>query len=422
MNLTCRTPSEVGPQFERVLGDHTGLVRELQLRRPGRTDPAVFVAQPQESALSSLLENGAQFSLDAAGKGLTREASLRSAIGETLERYCLYWPPRDGLVEGSYQALIDDGESVPAFEYLDVPSQRAVTEFGRDRFRRDTVIQWAQGTDLLTGAPASVPAQQVWLGIDRGEEYPHCFESTSNGCAAARSRRASLVGAISEAVERDAFVRTWYGGTSPDRLRLDSFPTLERLREERLESATLRFQPIALESPVSVQTVGCVASDTRNRTPKFVLGTAAALDLETALRDAMIEAAQGWPYVQALTTGTDERVDPDTVTDFEDNVRYYAKARHFDEVEHLLEGDEVAPSPEGDCESSQVPLVRWLRRLENAGMRPIAFDVTTRDVRRLGVRVTRVRIPDLLSLPLPSLPHTGHPAFPDGHRRMHPLP
>lgn len=419
MNLVSEATGEVGPQLERVLGDHTGLIREIEVLSPGRTGPQLFVSQPRESALSSLFKSGDSLSLDAAGKALTRDGSLEGTIGEFLERYSLYWPRSSEITTGSYEQLLEKGLDVAPFEYVDVLPERAVSTFGRAAFRRDTVLEWCRGTNLLDGSAVYVPAQLIYMGVDRGDEYPHCFEATSNGCAAARTRSEALQASIRELVERDAFVRTWYSGESPPVIDLNPLPDLRRVKEERFDSKYRSFQFIELDTDLPVTAVGCIAHDRRDKTPKFVIGTAAGFDRTDAMFDALVEAGQGWPYVQYLTASSTEAVDPDTVSNFEDNVRYYANKENFAEVEHLLRGDVISPTPD---DRATATLSEWLSVLEDASCSPIGFDLTTRDVHSIGVTVTRVWIPELLSLPLPSLPHTAHPRFPDGHEHLHPLP
>jgi ribosomal protein S12 methylthiotransferase accessory factor len=56
----------------------------------------------------------------------------------------------------------------------------------------------------------------------------------------------------------------------------------------------------------------------------------------------------------------------------------------------------------------------------------VLIDLTTPDIRDLGLRVLRVWSPDLLTLCLPSAPPLAHPRFGDyggvGEEKPHPYP
>ena len=149
---------------------------------------------------------------------------------------------------------------------------------------------WKQSYD---GSSVLMPAQRVYMGADRGGKFPHCFEATSNGCAAARTEETAIKRSINELVERDAFVRMWYSGESRPKISLDNFPHVKELKENRLESEHLSLDLLKMKSGLPVFAVGCVAHDRRERTPKFVIGTAAAPRKEDALIEALIEAVQG---------------------------------------------------------------------------------------------------------------------------------
>jgi len=402
--------------LSRVVSDHTGLIQRLSILRPNRSQPQIFVTEPTECDLSTLLPDSTNDSIEAAGKALTKTESIEGAIGEFLERYCLYWPDQSPRA-CAYNEL-DPANTVPE-RFLDVIPASVAERFNRETFSRDLVLQWSSGRNLLNGTKTYFPTQYVHINADRGEVYPHVFESTTNGCAAAPTMKEALSRSICEFVERDAFIKTWYQSESPKSIDCSNFEDVNRIKNQRFEFPNLSFQHIQLETELPVSAVGCIAYDHRGVTPKFVMGIDAAVDIEEALLESMIEAAQGWPYIQYLTATADDPIEPDRVDNFRDNVQYYANHDRFDEVAHLLNGETITPTSSGRKQES---LSEWLEMAEQFNLTPIAFDLTTPDVRDIGVHVTRVVIPELLSLSLPSIPHAIHPRFPDGHRKMHPLP
>lgn len=416
MNPIISSHRSVPHGLSRVVSDHTGLIQRLSIIRPNRIQPQIFVTEPTECNLSALLPEETNDSIEAAGKSLTKTESIEGAIGEFVERYCLYWSEQTPL-KCTYNEL-DSDKTVPKC-FLDIVPASLAERFNRQTFSENLVLQWSSGINLLSGTKTYFPTQYVRINADRGEEYPHVFESTTNGCAAAPTMKEALSRSICEFVERDAFIKTWYQSGSPKRIDCTSFNRVEKIKNERFESPRLSFQHIRLETEFPVSAVGCIAYDPREVTPKFVMGIDAAADIEQALLESMIEAAQGWPYVEYLTSTVDGPIEPDRVDNFRDNVQYYANHDHFDEVAHLLNGEVVTPT---STDRNKMTLSGWLEMAEQFNLSPIAFNLTTPDVRDIGVHVTRVVIPELLSLSLPSIPHAIHPRFPDGHRKMHPLP
>jgi ribosomal protein S12 methylthiotransferase accessory factor YcaO len=80
--------------------------------------------------------------------------------------------------------------------------------------------------------------------------------------------------------------------------------------------------------------------------------------------------------------------------------------------------------PDREAWSTERSLAHCLDALADAGCTPIAFDLTTRDVRDVGLAVTRVFVPELVPLTLPFALPSNHPAF-DGQEltdQPHPFP
>lgn len=66
-------------------------------------------------------------------------------------------------------------------------------------------------TDLLSGAPVSVPAQDVYLDCAAVLSEPLQEDATSTGCAAGADRDSAVATALWECVERDALALWWHG-------------------------------------------------------------------------------------------------------------------------------------------------------------------------------------------------------------------
>ncbi|XVH32597.1 YcaO-like family protein [Haloferacaceae archaeon DSL9] len=416
----------VPPLLQRALGTRTGLLSGVYLTHPARSDPTIAVSRPDTADLSTLVDADGALELGLSGKGETVQQTLTSSIGETVERYCMCWPPEAAeLVEASYETLAAS-DPVVDWEHLAV--------FG-DTFReahlaslsRGTTLYWAEGTNLSTGEPIYVPAEYVWMRVGSLADVPSHFLGSSSGCAAGPSLPDAVTRAFLELVERDAFMRAWCTQSTPRSISLEAFPSVDALRTERFTERGLTAELFAFESPVDLPTVGAALYDDGREGPSFVMGGGAGLTPTEAMRDALCEVGQGWPYLRSLATRHDlDSADAGSAIDnFDENVLYYSLPDNRDEVAFLLSGDDCeslprAPPVEGDREA----LRSVLDRIRAAGGTPIAFDITTPDVRQLGVSVARVVVPEFVPLSPPAALPIAHPAF-DGESvtdRPHPYP
>lgn len=426
MNLRLETGDDppIAHPINRLLGSKTGIVRTLLHYLPDRSDPAVYYTTAVESDVATLAGIQTAGSLEAGGTALTLSDSRLRTLGEAAERYCLHFPDSSAMVTARYRDLDRSTRPVVGFEYLDVFDPERLEHIGLDRITPNSDLAWQVGTDLLTGDEVLVPAQLVWLTISGS--VSRWYPTTSNGTACAPSLEAALVGAITERIERDAVMRTWYRQLTPTQIRLDPDCSLADLVSSRFETAHRDVHFIEFESPVDVPVIGCVAVDRRDRPPRFTIAGDADLAVDRAMKGALVETAQSWAYLKDLVANErDRHLDPDHIYSLEENLLYYALPEQSEDVAFLLDGERTHPPPLTDVpEDPSSVLGRLLEVLDRAELTPIAIDVTTRDISEVGLHVVRVVIPELLDLALPSLPPVSHPAL-VGHRlttKPHPYP
>ena len=426
MNLRTETGGHppIPHPVNRLLGSKTGIVKTLLHYLPDRSDPAVFYSTAVEADLTEVAGIQEAGSLDAGGTALTLRDSRLRTLGEAAERYCLHFPDPDGLVMARHRDLARSSRSVVGFEYLDVFDHEELTTVGLDPVTPDSNVEWQVGVDLLTGKEVLLPAQQVWLTTpDHGTRW---YPTTSNGTACAPSLEEALIGAITERIERDAVMRTWYRQLTPGGIRVGADDPLAKLVSSRFETAHRRIHFIEFETPVDLPVIGCVAVDRRDRPPRFTIAGDADLVADRAMQGALVESAQSWAYLKDLVANhRDRSIDPDRIYSLEDNLLYYALPEQAEDVAFLLDGNETdRPTQENPTESPAETLAQLVEAVDQAGLTPIAVDVTTRDIKEVGLFVVRVVIPELLDLALPSLPPVAHPAL-AGHRlttKPHPYP
>lgn len=428
--MRVESPDDViDPKYKRAIGGKTGLVSSFFLSLPNRQDPETYLSIPDTANLEQLVNSRHQLQLGLSGKGSDLNNTIMSALGETVERYCLCWPDdREDMVKASYEEIQSYGEVVD-WEYLNVFGED-YRESHLDPVTRDTEVYWTAGTNLLTGEDVYVPAEYVWMRVQSLDRVPEHFLGTSSGCAAGGTLRSALLGSIYEAIERDAFMRTWCRQETPDRFRLDDHPEVQAVKEDLMENDHLKVDLFEFDSDVDIPSVGVGFTNLRDERPKFIMGGSTTLDPTSAMIEAMNEAAQGWPYTNYMSVEYDmDEIDARDATDnFDVNILYYGMPENYDEVEFLVEGDKKSVDDQGYPDASdwseQEELDYCLDQLEDAGCTPIAFDLTTPDARDLGFNATRVFIPEFVFLSPPAALPREHPEF-DGEEitdKPHPYP
>lgn len=407
----------ISPINRRLLGGKTGLLARIDVTPPERGEPQAYTAQATMPDFGQVFEAFDELSIEAGGKGESERALFMSLLGELVERYAVSLPDRERVRTDSYAAL-DEAERVPAFDDMTFYAQDRADNTAPPRVERvseTTPVAWCDATNLVTGDRWYVPANFVWLRTISDDTGSIRFSLTSNGAAAHGTTEAALLAGLYECIERDAFVRTWYARESPPRVDLTAVPALDRLVTERFPATHLRCDLLQLTSPTGVPVYAATLTNERDEYPKFLIGAEANVDPRAAMRGAVLEALQGWPYLAYLKNKPPENdadLSLDTeIRNLEDNVKLYGDPAQFDGVAFLLEGDHTVPDTRAPSYDSEFEAV--LDRLEAAGHTPLGVDVTTPDVADAGFRVVRAYVPELVPLTSPAFPPAGHPALQD---------
>lgn len=284
-----------------------GPVLSVELMRGGpRTVPAVVgrVGLPElEPTLQFLtghtgLEVGGD-TLRAGGKGLTDNAAMASALGETVERLfgaLHYFDTAPDMRSGSSSELEDAGEDVlgPSALSLFSEEQHRADDLPFERFERTTHIRWVRGQRLRSGCPVWVPAQLVSLTYFPIEGEPLLGLASSAGTAAASTFENAVDSALLELVERDALNLSWFCQFPPARIeptsvadpRLDDvFALMSRRADLDIELFHHRWD---IPDLYVISATRCLDQDER----AFSVGTAAATTPQAAALKAVCELAE----------------------------------------------------------------------------------------------------------------------------------
>ncbi len=317
---------------------------------------------------------------NAAGVAEDWNPAMMKAVGEALERYCA----------GVYREA-DFHRAPPA----DV--ERAVSP--TDLVRPDSVPEidpgaerrWVEGEELSTGESVYLPAAAVQFPQPGDRLVP----AITTGLGLGSSTVDALLAGLTEVVERDAAMLSWYSTYEPLELVVDDegFEALAR----RARGEGLSVTPLLLTQDVDVPVVSCAVSR-EGEWPRFAIGSAAALDANAAARGAIEEAIQNWMELRSMgREGSDAASGAiGEYADFPDRIQ------EFVSVEGRVPADSVSPAPVPDGEEALEAVVS---RVKESGLTPHAARITTPDIADLGFEAVRVVVPGAQPL------FTGEPFF-----------
>ncbi|MFD1515194.1 YcaO-like family protein [Halomarina rubra] len=323
-----------------------------------------------------------QAARQAAGVSPDWNAAYMKAVGEGFERYAAGVFRESEFVRGRAGDVPD---AVPLSAFV-LPDDAAP----------DGPLSWVPGEDLHTGASVHLPAPRVQFPLSGGGP------TITTGLGLGNSGVEALVAGLTEVIERDAAMLSWYSTFDPLGLAVEETATdtsFETMRK-RAHSEGLSVTTTLLTQNVDVPVVACAvhregpesadsgvrrASSGGGEWPQFALGTAAALDPVAAAESACAEALQNWSEL--------DRMGRSRATDAGGRIGHFASlpdaARAFTDPETTIPITSVASDvPDADTE-----LETLLTALDKVGLDAYAARLTTRDLDVLGFEAVRVLVP-----------------------------
>ncbi|EMA51926.1 YcaO-like family protein [Halococcus thailandensis] len=303
---------------------------------------------------------------EAAGVAADWDRAFMKALGEALERYSagVY---RTGAFEHGASAEIE-GAVPPSLFVLPESTETDAT----------ASIPWIPGENLATGDSVRLPAEFVQFPPPEHRHGP----SITTGLGLGNSGTEALLSGLTEVVERDAAMLSWYSTYEPLGLAVDDegFETLAR----RARSEGLTVTPVLLTQDVDVPVVAVAVE--RDEWPRFAVGSAAGFDPDEAARSALAEALQSWMELRAMG--------PEEAAEAEGEIGQYADtpgpAADFFAVESRVPAASVGPET---VPTGRDALDTLIDRVIEVDLDVYGVRLTPRDVESVGFEAVRVLVP-----------------------------
>lgn len=388
--------------LRRAVSPYTGIVRSLDECLPSSSDPPHFRAACEVGRGHGLLDASLEHLSGIGGAGLTRSEAAAAAVGEALERYSASFVPHHRLVLATAREL---GDAAVAPERFALFSARQHTGAGFPfvPFTAETRVPWIEGWSLPDGRPAWLPAELVFLADSVPAGGGRIGHATSSGMACAPRSEEALARGLCEVLERDAFMIVWANRLSLPRLDWTADQRISALDRTLFAPVGLHYRAIDLSGLHRLPSVLGVVRAPTGCAGALGVGAGTAATVERAWWKALAEAFAARAAAAKLALLDDREPVPGgrDVMSFEDHIRYYADGARAAGAAFLDASSDSIPAatvPQLTGETPAQQVVELCDRVAAAGSSAYAVDVTSPDVRELGLTVVKVLAPELCPL------------------------
>ena len=377
----------------KIIDSKTGIVRALveQTRRNDERKLFSYAAWMCNTSLFSDL-NVQRFT---GGVSVNRDRAMIKALGEAIERYCLFVYRLKELPVFSYRELGDrvlNPQQVASFS----PKQLAQERYKRFRFNAKTKFRWVKGYSLTQHKPIYIPAQLIYFYDIRTE--PIIRFPDSNGTASWNSLAGAILHGIYEVVERDANMINYLNKLPRDRVEVENSSNKNLVK---LCTAHDRYgfelYVYDITTDLPIPSMLSIVIDRSGVGPAVVVGTSSNLDPEEATISS-IEGAKAGPEMrdEALKNPNfDVRKirNPNLARGL-----FWWEREKIAHLDFLLKNGKrkkIQALNNTSSYNAVTDLKVVLRIFEEKRMEVIFVDVTTPEINELGFKVVKVIIPEL---------------------------
>jgi len=231
----------------------------------------VFIAQRVDSEMGGTYIHN--------GKGFSPVESTVSAMMESIERYSSEYD--QGLVKTSLISKLDSNYIDP--NALILPNGMLFNEL--------MPLGWCKGTDIATMADVYIAANAVFHPFPQGLGW--LFRSNTNGLASGNCIEESILHALCEVIERDAWSLAEISKKVPNDLVIDTDDKHVNWLLDKFNDAGIDIYVKDITSDLGIPTFFAASDDVRDKDPTLLnMGVGTHMSPKVALLRALTEVAQ----------------------------------------------------------------------------------------------------------------------------------
>lgn len=388
------------PDLADLVSPNVGLIRR-ESKYMGRLSLPMAITQ---------MAAGSATTFSCGGRSTNMPAALRAARCEAIERFQVnFLNPEETLVYGPYEMFQDiaiDPETLCFSSIRPSPSAQSV------RYDKNLSMYWAPAWNPLAKKACLAPAQEIWFNTRSLPDENLCLMSSTNACAVGSSLEEASLFAMLEAIERDAFLTTWYLRRPcvqlvPASIRLESF----QLLWHRMQNVHPNYSILLLDvtTDVALPVVLCAAVKQSGRGSQVVFSSACRLHTDEAAFAAMKDLS-GFLDPDSPNANDETRArklldHPEDVSTPEDHAAFYSLPEMFGRLQFLgfdarpqrtaQEADQSAWIPRQNRYNLKLVVEEIVDRLSSLGITVFLKDLTHREFRRRHLHCVRAIVPGL---------------------------
>lgn len=338
----------------------------------------------------------------AGGVAIDRDRALAKAIGESIERYCSAIYATESLFYGSYLDFSDALHPNGLKLYLN--NQFEQEDFTLVPFTESSIIYWSSAIRLSTQKYIKIPSSLVYCPylVDKEKGELRHFETISTGLASHITFERAAINGILEVVERDAFMCFWMMQLNLPKVNLSSLNPRHLLAIEKHRKAGYSIDIRVLTSDAGIPTIILIMQGHTSSTVPLVLASATCLDPS----DAILKGLEELSLMERFTHGRKAKLDPSQPVIEKEVISLFSHVDFWLNPNRELPTFLTEKTEAMDlCELSNIQsldpnndLANLVKKIESTDHEIYISDVTTEDIRPLGMTVVRAVISGYLPL------------------------
>jgi ribosomal protein S12 methylthiotransferase accessory factor len=404
-----------------LLDPKVGIITGLS-EHPLETDSPRFFRYNGSAANTEAFGEYKNFAIGG-GAATTRELALAKTVGECVERYCA------AIYDKSFFPLVSYKEATfpcvhPKSFALYSKAQYDHHEFDFDEFNEDSPIRWVEALNLSTQELIGVPASMVYVPYffyENGDETP-IVQPISTGLSCHCSYEEAVVGGICEVIERDNFMITWQAKLSRTKIRQETLSDENKDLIQRFVEVGYEVHLMDISNETKVTGILAVARGTKTNFIPLVVAASVALSPEEAVRKALEELAHTERYAYQIKSELprlEAHEEFDNVLGQVHHVNFWVNPEVSKHASFLYSSEEFMDFNELSDFSRETPLEEMkniVSIIHSSGFEVLVTEITSSDVKSLGMNVVRTMIPGYHPL------FMGYHKRPLGSKRLYTIP
>ncbi|MEY8735725.1 YcaO-like family protein [Lactobacillus sp. AN1001] len=381
---------------KKICNKKTGLVSNIFQWMPEPDDPRIYMVAaktPKKDIHGHIMASDIN-----SGAGLSLEAAYKSAIGETIERYCSSFK-HDNLVVSSYNNLESPAANPEDFAFY-AEEQYKNKNFPYKRFTKDSVVAWTKSINLANGVETYVPASSVYLPYFFQPEEDNTWICISTGLATSTSMVDAILRGIFEIVERDAISNMWFNHLSMPKIDITDNDYLNKIFNKHIKIPNCNYHLVDITTDIGIP---CVFGVLDEKEHGALVAASANIDPVKAALKTMIELSQGrvsWKTDFVKGVNKKFKEDFSDIRDFNSRVELYTKNEMKKYLKFVYSSSKKSSILEKTSyvDDQSKLLSEIVKKFESKGLHVYVTDLTPPDIREAGYCTVRVLIPGMTEI------------------------